>query len=181
MPRRRTAPVTLARLLALGLLLAAALEAGVPRKLRKQIETLPAVYQQWIEGVELLISASEVEAFLELTKDYQRDAFIERFWRIRDPYPQSSRNELKERWETRIQQVKDLGEEDFRSERARVLLSNGPPDGLIEVKCADLWPGQVWYYRRAETIGNEIVMLFYQVSFINAQVREMGRSQQQGP
>ena len=29
----------------------------------------------------------------------QRDAFIRRFWGVRDPFPQTARNEFQERWE----------------------------------------------------------------------------------
>lgn len=139
-------------------------EGKLTRKQRKALTAaLAPEYQQWLIEVELLMTRQERDTFLRLGKDYQRDAFIERFWRIRDPYPQSTRNELKEKWDVRVAQVHELTGGRFDGDRARVLLANGAPDALIEIRCADLWPGQVWYYRRAETVGNEMALLFYQL------------------
>ncbi|HEY2292202.1 MAG TPA: GWxTD domain-containing protein, partial [Thermoanaerobaculia bacterium] len=58
-------------------------------------------YQAWLEEVAPLISPQERTAFLGLQKDYQRDAFIRRFWDVRDPFPQTPVNELRVRWEQR--------------------------------------------------------------------------------
>ncbi|HEY4562184.1 MAG TPA: GWxTD domain-containing protein, partial [Thermoanaerobaculia bacterium] len=60
-------------------------------------------YQAWLEEVAPLISAKERTAFLGLQKDYQRDAFIRRFWDVRDPFPQTPVNELRVRWEQRAE------------------------------------------------------------------------------
>ncbi len=96
-PPRRSAAA--ARLVPLALLVSAALAAlGVTALLapaahaykktdEKKIAELPANYQRWLGEVELIISEDELAAFLALDKDYQRDAFIDRFWRARDPYP----------------------------------------------------------------------------------------------
>lgn len=122
---------------------------------------LPETYQEWLAGVELLITKQEKAAFLELNKDYQRDAFIEQFWRVRDPYPSTARNEFRDRWQARVEEARhrfgDLGED-----RSKFLLLNGLADALIEIHCTDLWPAEVWYYERAETIGSEVALLFYQ-------------------
>ena len=47
-------------------------------------------------------------------------------------------------------------------DRSRVLLFNGPPDARIIINCTELWPAEVWYYQRAESMGSEIAMIFYQ-------------------
>ena len=57
----------------------------------------------WFDGVAPLITAREREAFLRLANDADRQAFIQRFWEVRDPYPETPRNEAKERWEARNQ------------------------------------------------------------------------------
>ena len=122
---------------------------------------LQETYQRWLASVELLITEEEKAAFIELEKDYQRDAFIEQFWRVRDPYPSTARNEFKERWMARVDEVRyRFGE--LRDERSRVFLLNGSPDALVEIRCTDLWPAEAWYYKRAETIRSEIGLLFYQ-------------------
>ena len=75
-----------------------------PKKSKKKVRkaalaALPSQYQLWLESVDLIMSKEELDSFLELNKDYQRDAFIERFWKARDPYPQTPTNEARERWE----------------------------------------------------------------------------------
>ena len=64
-------PLSFRTALLLALLLPAALQA---------VETLPEKYRTWLEDVDLLLTAEERDAFLALTKDYQRDAFIRHFW-----------------------------------------------------------------------------------------------------
>ncbi len=150
------------------LALGTAADASKKRKIEKQkIAALPVEYQQWLQHVEPLITDEELATFLELVKDYQRDAFIERFWRTRDPYPDTARNEFKERWEARVAEaLRVIGTLD--EDRSRVLLANGLPDALLELRCSDLWPGQVWYYQKAESNGLEVIALFYQPGGIGA-------------
>jgi Ca-activated chloride channel family protein len=130
----------------------------------KQVELpadLPAEYRDWLLVVGPLISEREVEAFLELEKDYQRDAFIERFWRVRDPYPDTARNELRDAWESRLAQAR----QQFPSldeDRARIFLLNGAPAGMMEPRCAALWPLQIWFYERSQRIPETMVLVFFQ-------------------
>lgn len=131
------------------------------KKTKEQIANLPAQYRLWLQSVDLLITKEEKKAFLELKKDYQRDAFIERFWSFRDPYPQTLRNELKERWISRTEEALSMfGRLD--EDRSRTLLLNGSPEVRIEIKCTEVWPLEVWYYQRTENVGSEILLMFYQ-------------------
>jgi VWFA-related protein len=137
------------------------LPSQAAKKNKELIEKLPEKYQAWLEEVDLLISKEERAAFLELGKDYQRDAFIERFWRLRDPFPDTGRNEFKDRWDARVAEARQLfGRLD--EERSVVLLLNGFPDALLDIRCSDLWPLQTWFYQRAENLGHEAALLFYQ-------------------
>jgi hypothetical protein len=62
------------------------------KKARKAaLAALTDEYRLWLDSVDLIMSKEELDSFLELSKDYQRDAFIERFWQARDPYPQTIR------------------------------------------------------------------------------------------
>jgi len=69
---------------------------GKEKRLKKK--ELPEQYQWWLELVDLLITKEETEAFLRIHKDYQRDAFIERFWKQRDGYLDTARNEFRDHW-----------------------------------------------------------------------------------
>ncbi len=121
---------------------------------------LPASYQRWLAEVELLISEEELEAFLALQKDYQRDAFIEEFWRQRDPYPSTARNEFRDRWrQTMATVLAEFGS--AHDARARVMLINGEPDGRWVPHCAPLWPLELWIYANTEGY-EELPLLFYQ-------------------
>ncbi len=128
---------------------------------RQQIERLTPEQRAWLEEVALLITKEERAAFLAIEKDYQRDAFIERFWKIRDPYPETGRNEFKDRWDARMREVRSMFG-DPQDDRAVVLLLNGFPDGQVPIKCSGFYPAEVWYYERAETLGYEALLLFYQ-------------------
>ena len=132
------------------------------RKERNQlIENLPEQYQFWLQSVDLLISRQEIDIFLELGKDYQRDAFIERFWQARDPYPDTPTNEFREGYEKRVAQATELfGRLD--EDRAIILLLNDYPDARIEINCVELWKSEVWYWKRNQNVG-EVALLFYQV------------------
>jgi VWFA-related protein len=152
---------TLATLVALILLLALALAAAPAHAAKTKIpDDLAPQYKQWLKAVELLISDEERNAFLALEADYQRDAFIERFWRVRDPDPSTARNELRERWEEMSKRV-EAEFEGRLDDRGRMLLLNGPPTATIVSKCANLHPLEVWYYERSSSIGHEFVLVFY--------------------
>ncbi|MCG8459103.1 MAG: VWA domain-containing protein [Holophagales bacterium] len=126
------------------------------------IEALPERFRQWLRDVEPIISEEELELFLSLDKDYQRDAFIERFWKVRDPYPRSTRNEYRESYHERLRQARTAFGE-LHDERTQVLLTNGFPVSRIEVNCKPyLSPIEVWYYDGSDNMLGEFLLLFYQ-------------------
>ncbi len=110
--------------------------------------------------MDLLISDQELQTFLALEKDYQRDAFIKQFWEARNPY-KTIRNTFEERWEQKVAEAKsEFGS--LQDERARMLLLNGPPSSRLEARCsAIIWPVEVWYYLTSERVHDEFVLIFY--------------------
>ena len=127
---------------------------------RQRIETLPPEYRGWLEEVELIITDEELAAFFELEKDYQRDAFIERFWRVRDVYSDTARNEYRERWEERVFQARqEFG--GLKEDRSRILLLNGPPAGRLVSRCSLLKPLELWYYDGSDQVRFEFFVIFY--------------------
>lgn len=93
---------------------------------------LPARHLQWTEEVALLLTDEEIQSFLCLSQDYQRDAFIVEFWKARDPYPETARNEFREHWGERLSMVRQLFDS-TDDERARYYLLNGPPDIHVDI------------------------------------------------
>ena len=118
--------------------------------------------RRWLQEVAFLISDEEKKTFLALEKDYQRDAFIERFWKVRDNIKRTARNEFREDYEARIQSAREnFGAVD--DDRARVLLTNGfPVERFTLNRCgSSFWPLEVWYYAGTERTGMEFLLLFY--------------------
>jgi VWFA-related protein len=125
------------------------------------VQTLPEKYRAWVEEVEILITDQELRTFVALEKDYQRDAFIKRFWEVRDTFPATARNEFKDRWDVnRVEARTRFGTLD--DERARTLLLNGAPAGTIVSKCSTvIWPVEVWFYAASDRMRGEFVVVFY--------------------
>lgn len=135
---------------------------GKQVKEKTLIAALPEKYREWLEVVALIMTDEERKLFLQLEKDYQRDAFIERFWKARDNYPDTARNEFREDFNNRAREARQYFG-NTQDERTRVLLTNGFPDQRIEVRCSPhLVPTEVWYYERSDTVPFEFLLLFYQ-------------------
>ncbi len=162
MIRRRSIITLTATLLAIAL--SGGAVVGANKGQQELIRQLPAQYQQWVREVEVLMTDEELDGFLALTKDYQREAFIEEFWRQRDPYPSTPRNEFRARWIRRVEAVRREFGGMEKDERARILLLNGLPAGKSLSRCAPLWPLEIWFYQamQPEGPGFDMVLIFYQ-------------------
>ncbi len=110
----------------------------------------PGRFSSWLEEVDPLITSVERELFESLGADYQREAFIREFWRVRDPYPRTVRNELKERWPERVAQARSSFD-NLQDARARVLLVHGRPSAGFAVQCSHRKPAEVWAYYSGST------------------------------
>jgi VWFA-related protein len=131
------------------------------KETKKALEALPEPHRAWLLEVEPIIDEEELTAFLALEKDYQRDAFIERFWRIRDPYPDTARNEFKDNYQARLAEARS-SYGNLEEDRARILLLNGFPDNRVEIRCSGIAPLEVWYYVGSDQIRREFLLVFYQ-------------------
>jgi Ca-activated chloride channel family protein len=132
------------------------------------VAALPEAYQLWLKGVKVILSKDEKELFLALAKDYQRDAFIERFWKVRDPISRTARNEFREEYNQRLEIALRFGFDD----RAEILLLNGLPVERFEIKCRpQFWPLEVWYYAGSDRTGSEFLLIFYQIGGLDSPFR----------
>ncbi len=89
-------------------------------------------YKKWLEEeVVWIISKAEREEFESLTTNEGREAFIDRFWKRRDPTPSTERNEYKEEHYRRILYAREKFREGipgWKTDRGRVYILHGPPD-----------------------------------------------------
>lgn len=107
-----------------------------------------------------LIFPEEKEVFLSLKEDYQRDLFIEEFWKRRDPFPDTYENEFKEPFLLRLEEGKNLF--GFNDPRTRFYALFGPPDEIIKIECERYFPSFIWKYKRLEQISSSAILLFFQ-------------------
>ncbi len=96
---------------------------------------LPEPYQKWLdEEVRYIISSREKDEFQQLETDALRDAFIERFWRRRDPDLATDINEFRDEHFRRIAYASERfdkeGRPGWRTQRGRVYIIHGPPDDI---------------------------------------------------
>lgn len=130
---------------------------------KKAMEELPEKYRQFLEDVDPIVTDLERDTLLRLKTDYQRDRFVEEFWKRRSFSPDGLRIPMRDIWELRVQQARQLFR-NLQSDRPRIYLVNGPPDGVQKVDCPDIyWPVQIWYYERIERLRlSKVYLLFYQ-------------------
>jgi Ca-activated chloride channel family protein len=115
---------------------------------------LPQRFNRWLEEVDVLITPVERQLFLTLVRDYQREAFIEGFWKVRDPYPRTARNELKERWPHRVAQARASYDNNLREARSRILLVHARPSAGFAVTCGTQRQAEVWIYHRGSDFAD---------------------------
>ena len=128
---------------------------------REALEALLPQYREWLDAVDVLISDPELDAFLAIEQDYQRDAFIERFWRIRDPYSDSAQNEFRRQWNERLRAAREAFGS-IKEDRSRYYLMNGEPTVRVPFRCTSVThPMEIWYYRSSDKVGYEFFLIFY--------------------
>jgi Ca-activated chloride channel family protein len=145
--------------LLLALTLAVAAIAQTPQTPPAPPADLAPRYQAWLDEVTLLISPKERAAFLGLQKDYQRDAFIRRFWDVRDPFPQTPANEFRERWERNAEAARKRLS-NLADDRARLVLLNGEPREVFPVRCDVLLPVEIWTFPGTDRIHGDFTVIF---------------------
>src|SRR5712664_1224851 len=81
-------------------LIASGFQGKRENKLRQELES---PYKKWLnEDVAYILADEEREAWKRLATDEERQQFIEQFWLLRDPAPDTAENEYKEEHYRRI-------------------------------------------------------------------------------
>ena len=90
----------------------------------------------WANGpVKYLLSSSESRAYSRLSDQVSRAEFVARFWRARDPLPDTPENEFRREFERRVAFAdENLSEGSTRgsmTDRGMVFVLMGPPSGVV--------------------------------------------------
>lgn len=134
---------------------------GAERK--KALAALAPKDRAFLDDVEPIMTDLERDTFLKIGSEYQRQRFIELFWKRRSVDKDGIRVPFKDIYELRLRQVKELYR-NVNTDMGRIFLVNGPPDGVRRIDCQDIyWPIAIWYYERLETVRmSKVILLFYQ-------------------
>ena len=124
-----------------------------------QDTSLDRRHADFLDAVDPILSDTERRVFGELRHAYQRDAFVQRFWAVRDPYPETPQNEFRERFEQAVETaVERFG--DARDDRFESLLVHGEPLRTFRTTCDLLRTLEVWHYPHSPAVRGEFYLIF---------------------
>lgn len=158
---RRAAPPAAALALTLALAAPAPAQDALP---------LSDGHRNWLEQEVLyIISDREKDAFERLQSEAEREAFIEAFWRRRDPEPLTPENEYRlEHYERIAYANSRLGGETampgWMTDRGRIWIQLGEPDERETFAAVPgLYPTELWFYlQNDEHLLPPLYILFFQ-------------------
>ena len=119
---------------------------------------LPERYKKWLdEEVPYIITSRERSVFTKLQTDREREAFIEAFWKQRDPTPGTPENEFKTEHYRRIayaNQIYGRGsvKAGWRTDRGRIYIILGEPKNIEDFDSINgVNPVEIWFYQPEDT------------------------------
>jgi len=117
------------------------------------LKDVPEEQRKIYRKIRFIITRQERKEFFHLTSDEDREKFYERFWKKRDPDPETAENEFREEYMARIERADHLysheGREGWDTDRGRVHILLGPPDFRESYPMGYSMydnPSEVWWY-----------------------------------
>jgi len=152
----------------LALALLAAVSVASAQKIAEK--DLAPRYQDWLHLVGYHIQPIEKDVFLQLRNDRDRDAFIETFWKQRDPTPGTPENEYQDELVKRFKYVNEFFSRGttrpgWQTDMGRYYMILGPPQSIERFDATlGLVPAQAWsYYGDArKELPPQFVLVFFQ-------------------
>src|SRR5438270_7681523 len=130
------------------------------RERKDRIKNLSEKYRQFLNDVDPILNPAELDTFLILETDPQREIYITEFWRRRDVAHGTTNQAFREQYYQRLETVK----EEFTnasSDRGRIFLIHGQPDERMKIDCRLLQPAEIWKYAFINGMGHNVRFLFY--------------------
>lgn len=139
---------------------------------------LGKVYKEWLDKeVGYIILDEERDAFKQLSTNEEREQFIEQFWIMRDPTPDTVENETRDEHYRRIAYSNERfasGIPGWKTDRGRIYIIWGPPDEIESHPTGgsyqrpyyegggqtSTYPFETWRYRYLEGVGTDIILEF---------------------
>jgi Ca-activated chloride channel family protein len=142
------------------------------RKLSKReraarIAKLNARHQDFLSDTEPIMLGPEIDTFLTLETDAQRDSFMDDFWRRRDAAHGTTNRAFQDAYYARLEVAKTQFQK-VSTERAKLFLLHGPPVDVVRVDCSRLLqPIEIWKYERIPGVGSHLRLIFYKPRYSN--------------
>ena len=145
-----------------------------PRKIKPEIKK---AYRDWIDNHDPILTQAERDAFKKLATDDEREKFIEDFWRVRDPDPDTEENEFKQQFYERVAYANEhfsSGKPGRLTDRGRIYIKFGKPDEIESHPTGgrydrpwsegggstSTYPFEKWFYRYLPNIRSGIELEF---------------------
>ena len=116
------------------------------------INALNQEYKKWLNLVHYIITDNELEVFLKLNNNRDRNTFINLFWKIRDPSKGTPQNEYKEEHKKRYRYANKYYKYEssmpgWKTDRGRIYIILGPPVSREEIISQNgIRPLEIWEY-----------------------------------
>jgi GWxTD domain-containing protein len=93
--------------------------------------------KEWIDGpIRYIAQKAETREFRSLETDADRILYIERFWALRDPHPETMTNEYRQLFWERVREANSLfldsPHDGWRTDRGKIHILYGPPTEVEE-------------------------------------------------
>jgi GWxTD domain-containing protein len=133
-------------------------------------EKLSPEMQRWLEDVSPILTKTERAVFNKLQTNADRAKFVRFFWRMRDPYPDTTENEFRKEYEDRVRYAdQNFGhyspKRGSQTDRGYFYVVLGKPLERTQYTTqSQIWPLELWFYKGAEEYGlpSYFYLIFYQ-------------------
>ncbi len=141
--------------------------ASSPQKVKEK--DLPEKYQDWLKLSKYIIHPGELDVFMQLTDNRERDIFIDTFWRFRDPTPGTPQNEFREEIIKRFDYANfrlgsGAGRPGWMTDQGRIYMILGPPVSIERNPSSrEIFPNELWsYYGNVDKgLPSHFVLVFF--------------------
>ena len=130
------------------------------RERKERIAKLGEKYQQFLIDTEPIMQPTELDTFLIMESDPQRELYIDDFWHRRDVAQGTSRNAYREQYYERLISVKEKYT-NVSTDRSRIYIIHGEADEIVTCDCKLLQPLEIWKYLYIPGMGHDVRFIFY--------------------
>ncbi|MEA2337026.1 MAG: hypothetical protein QOE82_1033 [Thermoanaerobaculia bacterium] len=130
------------------------------RERKDRIKNLSEKYRQFLSDVDPIMNPAELDTFLILETDPQREIYLTEFWRRRDKAHGTTNRAFRDQYYERLETVKTEFT-NASSDRGRIFLIHGEPDERIKIDCRLLQPAEIWKFAFIPSMGHNVRFLFY--------------------